>query len=125
MSEDSRSLVIFLQFFLIMSRASTSTEEIELVSPVTFPEPIALGPTPPGGPIRSRTLSTTSSRLQQQRSHSQAGIQNPENSRGKTFIVISSTTVITGISSLLAGVVTVSLPTIAKDLQLGESLLLW
>jgi hypothetical protein len=108
-----------------MSRTSTSTEEIELVSPINFPEPIALGPIAPGSPILSRTLSTTSSRHQQQLPHGQTGVEGPENSRGKTFIVISSTTVITGISSLLAGVVTVSLPTIAKDLELGESLLLW
>jgi hypothetical protein len=108
-----------------MSRTSTSTEEIELVSPITFPEAIALGPMSPGGPILGRTLSTTSSRTQQQPSRSEAGIQGQETSKGKTFIVISSTTVITGISSLLAGVVTVSLPTIAKDLGLGESLLLW
>jgi hypothetical protein len=40
-------------------------------------------------------------------------------------VVIASTTVITGISSLLAGIVTVALPTIAKDLQIPNNLLLW
>lgn len=108
-----------------MSQTSAATSEAELVSPITYPTAIALGPISPGGPILSRTFSTTSSRIQQQRQRSQLVIQDPEKTRGKTFIVISSTTVITGISSLLAGVVTVSLPTIAMDLHLGESLLLW
>jgi hypothetical protein len=48
-----------------------------------------------------------------------------EVSTSSTIIVISSVTVITGISSLLAGLVTVGLPTIAKDLNLAPNLLLW
>jgi hypothetical protein len=108
-----------------MSRTSTSTEETDLVSLVAFPKPTALGPISPGAPIFSSTLSIISSRVDRQRSRSLLVIQESRNEKGRTFIVISSTTVITGISSLLAGVVIVSLPTIAKDLGLGESLLLW
>lgn len=48
-----------------------------------------------------------------------------EVSTSRTIIVISSVTVITAISSLLAGLVTVGLPTITKDLDLAPNLLLW
>ncbi|KAI9697107.1 MAG: hypothetical protein M1820_007922 [Bogoriella megaspora] len=41
------------------------------------------------------------------------------------FSVISSVTVVTGLNSMLNGIVTVDLPTIADDLELSESLLLW
>ena len=46
-------------------------------------------------------------------------------SKGTTAVVIMSVTCITGISSLLAGLVVVGLPTIAKDLALDANLLLW
>ena len=48
-----------------------------------------------------------------------------QGSRGTTAVVITSVTCITGISSLLAGLVVVGLPTIAKDLALDANLLLW
>lgn len=46
-------------------------------------------------------------------------------SKGKTVVVISSVTCITGISSLLAGVVTVCIPAMARDVNLESNLLLW
>jgi hypothetical protein len=46
-------------------------------------------------------------------------------SKGTTAVVITSVTCITGISSLLTGLVVVGLPTIAKDLALDANLLLW
>ena len=49
----------------------------------------------------------------------------PEIGKGKTLVVIASVTFITGISSLLSGVVTVALPTIARDLGLSDNLILW
>ena len=45
--------------------------------------------------------------------------------KGTTVIIFASVTGVTGISSLLAGLVTVTLPKMAKDLELSESLLLW
>ncbi|OLN81928.1 putative MFS-type transporter C1683.03c-like protein 2 [Colletotrichum chlorophyti] len=51
--------------------------------------------------------------------------QHEDISRGKTVVVISSVTCITGISSLLAGVVTVCIPAMAKDVNLEGNLLLW
>ncbi|KAH6884588.1 integral membrane protein [Thelonectria olida] len=46
-------------------------------------------------------------------------------SKKRTFVVISSVTFITGIGSLLSGVVTVCLPTMVEDLQIAPGLLLW
>lgn len=51
--------------------------------------------------------------------------QHEDISKGKTVVVISSVTCITGISSLLAGVVTVCIPAMAKDVNLESNLLLW
>jgi hypothetical protein len=45
--------------------------------------------------------------------------------KSQTVVVISSVTVITGISSLLAGLVTVGLPTIANELDIPAGLVLW
>ncbi|TEA17297.1 putative MFS-type transporter [Colletotrichum sidae] len=50
---------------------------------------------------------------------------NEDMSKGKTVVVISSVTCITAISSLLAGVVTVCIPAMARDVNLEGSLLLW
>jgi hypothetical protein len=45
--------------------------------------------------------------------------------KGTTAIIFASITGVTGISSLLSGLVTVILPTMAKDLDISKSLLLW
>ena len=45
--------------------------------------------------------------------------------KGPTAIIFTSVTAVTGISSLLAGLVTVALPRIVHDLDIPHSLLLW
>ncbi|KIW95698.1 uncharacterized protein Z519_04283 [Cladophialophora bantiana CBS 173.52] len=45
--------------------------------------------------------------------------------KGSTAVIFVSVTGVTGISSLLAGLITVILPTLAKDLNLPGSVLLW
>jgi hypothetical protein len=49
----------------------------------------------------------------------------PVLSRWKTFTIISTVTGITLLNSMQNGIVTVGLPTIARDLGLSESLILW
>ena len=46
-------------------------------------------------------------------------------SKSKTAIIITAIAMVTGISTLLNGLVTVILPTLSKDLKLANSLLLW
>ena len=46
-------------------------------------------------------------------------------SKSRTAVVIASVTLITAISTLLNGVTTVALPTVATDLGIKENLLLW
>lgn len=46
-------------------------------------------------------------------------------SKGITAAVITSVTCVTGISSLLAGIVTVAMPIIAQDLNIPSNLQLW
>lgn len=46
-------------------------------------------------------------------------------SKSKTAVIIASVTMITTISSLLSGLTTVALPTIAIELSIPQSLLLW
>ena len=45
--------------------------------------------------------------------------------KGTTAIIITTITGVTMISSLLNGLVTISLPAMAKDLQISDALLLW
>ena len=49
----------------------------------------------------------------------------PPPSIGRTFLVIGTVTGVTTVSSMSAGILTVALPRMAKDLHLAESLLLW
>ena len=46
-------------------------------------------------------------------------------SKGTTAVVIASVTLVTSISSLLNGLTTVILPTMAVDLDIPDNLLLW
>lgn len=46
-------------------------------------------------------------------------------SKGTTAVVIASVTLVTGISSLLNGLTTVILPTMAADLEIPDNLILW
>ena len=43
----------------------------------------------------------------------------------KTILIITAVTLVTGTASMLNGIVTVSLPTLAIDLDLGTDLLFW
>jgi hypothetical protein len=52
-------------------------------------------------------------------------VTNTDTSKGTTAIVIASVTLVTGISSLLNGLTTVILPTMAVDLDIPDNLLLW
>lgn len=51
--------------------------------------------------------------------------EDPTTSKVTTAIVIASVTLITGISTLLSGLTTVILPTMAVDLDIPDNLLLW
>lgn len=46
-------------------------------------------------------------------------------SKERTVVVISSVTFITGIGSLLSGVITVCMPVMAEDLRIDPGLILW
>jgi len=46
-------------------------------------------------------------------------------SNGTTLIVLFTIVSVTAISTMLAGVVTIVLPTMARDLDLDDNLLLW
>lgn len=45
--------------------------------------------------------------------------------KGKTVLIVTAVTLVTGTASMLNGIVTVSLPTLAVDLELGPDLLFW
>ncbi|KAF2730080.1 MFS general substrate transporter [Polyplosphaeria fusca] len=96
-----------------MSRTSTS---IELVQ---FPTPLRVtgNETPPTLTDDTRPINPPANAV--------AAGQTAAPSKGTTAIVLLSVVCITGISSLLAGLVTVGLPTIAHELQLEGRLLLW
>ena len=51
--------------------------------------------------------------------------QPPALQKGATAVIFASITGVTGISSLLSGLVTVVLPIMARDLGLSDSVLLW
>lgn len=50
---------------------------------------------------------------------------NPALKKGSTVVIFASITCVTGISSLLAGLVTVCIPPMARDLDIPTSLILW
>jgi len=45
--------------------------------------------------------------------------------KGTTVVIVTTIAGVTTISSLLSGLITISLPVIAKDLQISDALLLW
>ena len=57
--------------------------------------------------------------------HDNSTQQHDRVSQTQTFIVISSVTIVTAISSFLNGLVTVGIPVIAVDVHLESSLILW
>jgi len=77
-----------------------------------------------------RRPSTIGSTLSNVASHDEASLANLERvatitSKGRTAAVITSVTLITGISTLLNGLTTVALPTMARDLDIKDNVLLW
>lgn len=71
---------------------------------------------------RSQTLSTYES---DERGLTTEGVTYPTLSRWKTFTIISTVTGITILNSMQNGILTVGLPTIGRDLNLSENLILW
>lgn len=45
--------------------------------------------------------------------------------KGTTVVIIATVAGVTVVSSMLAGIVTIALPVMAKDLEIPEALLLW
>ncbi|EON65456.1 hypothetical protein W97_04694 [Coniosporium apollinis CBS 100218] len=105
-----------------MSRTS-----IELVPQVTYPASVALpAPTANTGSTYSIATRQSESNDDDRRTLTEVvSAGRKDLSKGTTAVVITSVTCITGISSLLAGLVTVGLPTIAKDLNIPPALELW
>lgn len=103
----------------------TSTETIAL-TPIAYP---ASAPTLASAPSQSSVPLSgpgSSRASEEQRSLAAQDVREElEVSRKQTLAVITSVTCVTGISSLLSGLVAVGLPTIARDLGLGANLLLW
>ncbi|KAF2115559.1 integral membrane protein [Lophiotrema nucula] len=100
-----------------MSQSSTSIELVQLPEAVTVPPSIHLkGNETPSLSEDTRPIVPPVNAV----SAEQGGP-----SKGTTAIVLLSVVCITGISSLLAGLVTVGLPTMASDLHIPTSLLLW
>ncbi|KAL0934518.1 MFS transporter [Colletotrichum truncatum] len=81
--------------------------------------------TAPATPLPQLSASPSNTPSSNQNSFSAEDVQHDDISKGKTLVVITSVTCITGISSLLAGIVTVCIPAMAKDVNLESSLLLW
>jgi len=57
--------------------------------------------------------------------HSNVTTTRPAPSKAKTAVIIASITMVTGVASMMNGLVTVVLPTLQKDLHLDQSILLW
>lgn len=73
-------------------------------------------------------LTTKPAGADQQPHESQGDVHETPNQtlrKGPTAIIFTSVTAVTGISSMLAGLVTVALPRIVHDLDIPTSLLLW
>jgi hypothetical protein len=109
-----------------MSHSLTSVELVPTIS-LTRPESAHASRTSneSDGSLPRRRSSVLPTRPEILRQPAAENVSEDEVSKSQTVIVISSVTVITGISSLLAGLVTVGLPTIAKDLSIPPGLVLW
>ena len=91
--------------------SATTTETIELAPPSTA----AVAPPKPI-PGEDETFL---------RAEPSSGPGQPALRKDITAIIFASITGVTGISSLLSGLVTVVLPIMARDLALSDSVLLW
>ncbi|KAF2272125.1 MFS general substrate transporter [Westerdykella ornata] len=102
-----------------MSRPVTSIELVEYSAPVTAPPSVKLK-----GDGTPSTGRKENSYPRPPANAVSAEVQDAP-SKGTTAIVLTVIVCTTGISSLLAGLVTIALPTMARDLGLDASLLLW
>jgi hypothetical protein len=101
-----------------MSRSSTSIELVEYPETVTQPPSVKLkGDDTPPLPEDLRPMNPPANAVRAEPSEVPG--------KGTTTIVLVTVVFVTMISSLLAGLVTVTLPTMAKELELDMSLLLW
>jgi hypothetical protein len=106
-----------------MSRTSTSIELVDYSPAIAHPPRVQLkGDATPPLPLANST-----EHLQPINPPNDAvsAEQNLNPDKATTAIVLSCVVCITGISSLLAGLVTVGLPAMAHDFDLGPDLLLW
>ena len=109
-----------------MSRTSTEVQvESISLSSISLPPAIHVEADPAhfNGPAHAET--SRGPRDNGERSEATALPRDGDISKAVTAAIITSVTCVTGISSLLSGLVTVSMPTIAEDLALDDSLLLW
>lgn len=101
-----------------MSRSSTSIELVDYTPAVTQPPSVKLkGDDTPPLAEDLRSLNPPASAISAE-PHDAPG-------RTTTAIVLATVVGVTMISSLLAGLVTIVLPTMAHELELDASLLLW
>jgi hypothetical protein len=101
-----------------MSRSTTSIE----LEPYAASTPIAFMQSP-SLHSKSDDASLAVNDLQPSDSVASTALQTP--SKGTTAIVLVTVVCVTMISTLLAGLVTVGLPTMAAELDIPPSLLLW
>ncbi|KAJ4303381.1 hypothetical protein N0V90_002274 [Kalmusia sp. IMI 367209] len=101
-----------------MSRSSTSIE----LEPYAASTPITLTQ-PPSLHVKSDDTPTLAEDLQPINTVTSEALQSP--TKGTTAIVLVTVVCVTMISTLLAGLVTVGLPTMAQELNIPPSLLLW
>ncbi|KAL5392655.1 hypothetical protein DPSP01_000359 [Paraphaeosphaeria sporulosa] len=101
-----------------MSRSTTSIE----LEPYVASTPIALTQSP-SLHTKSDDIPLAADERQSTKSVASTTLQAP--TKGTTAIVLVTVVCVTMISTLLAGLVTVGLPTMAEDLDIPASLLLW
>ncbi|KAF2007682.1 MFS general substrate transporter [Amniculicola lignicola CBS 123094] len=106
-----------------MSRTSTSIELVDYSPVIAHPPRVQLkGDDTPPLPLAN---STEDLQPINPPNDAVSAEQNLNPDKATTAIVLSCVVCITGISSLLAGLVTVGLPAMAHDFDLGPDLLLW
>jgi hypothetical protein len=101
-----------------MSRSSTAIE-LETYAPstpLTLPEPSKLS-------VKSDDAPPAAEGVPPANTVTSEAIQNP--TKATTTIVLVTVVCVTMVSSLLAGLVVVGLPTMAEDLDIPPNLLLW
>lgn len=103
-----------------MSRTSTSIELVDYSpTPQTIAQPSSIHPKDNGIPPQTEDLQPINA------SNSFSAEQRGSPGKGTTAIVLVTVVCVTMISSMLSGVTAVVLPTMARELQLAPSVLLW